>query len=301
MKLFSLAFSFLITLAASPAVLYGEIVEYYIGRDSLANIATGVYAGLANPNHNRLTFLYAHSYPDPALNLGGTTWTSNHYHSKGTYSYTGGVNLGVNTPFNDFNGTFGTSNILPESPLVNDIFARPGSGAFTGLFRTGFDNGTDFNNLRIRSVNSLDGFAPGTGEHFMFNSSSGRWAGLLGSSDVFLNLVSISSGLTVRDASGTILMDGAGDSINLGAGDSFDFTPVFAADSLGTYQAVFNVSSPGSGFADGGRFVFEVTAVPEPASLALLAIPVSGYAIRRYRRRKQAEVRSQDPSVQPVV
>ncbi len=61
------------------------------------------------------------------------------------------------TPFNDFNGTFGTSNILPESPLVNDIFARPGSGAFTGLFRTGFDNGTDFNNLRIRSVNSLDG------------------------------------------------------------------------------------------------------------------------------------------------
>ncbi len=27
-------------------------------------------------------------------------------------------------------------------------------------------------------------------------------------------------------------MDGAGDSINLGAGDSFDFTPVFAADSL---------------------------------------------------------------------
>ncbi len=53
MKLFSLAFSFLITLAASPAVLYGEIVEYYIGRDSLANIATGVYAGLTLPTFPR--------------------------------------------------------------------------------------------------------------------------------------------------------------------------------------------------------------------------------------------------------
>jgi len=68
------------------------------------------------------------------------------------------------------------------------------------------------------------------------------------------------------------------------------FTPAFtAADttSFGSaFQAVFNLSDGPGGLGDGGRFVFEVTAVPEPSSIALLGLPVAGYAIRRWRHSK---------------
>jgi hypothetical protein len=199
-----------------------------------------------------------------------------------------------------YNGTFGTSNILPESPAINDILALPGSGAFNGLFRTGLSNGLDFNNLRFHSVNTLAGFAPGTPEDYLYNSSTSggiaRWAGLLDSSDVQLNLVSISSGMSVRDAAGNTLLDTAGQSINLGAGDSIDFTPIFATSGLGNYQAVFTLTNPsgtmngGSAWGDGGQFMFEVTAVPEPATLAMLAATgATTFAVRRWRKRRSKQ------------
>ena len=37
------------------------IASYFIGVDGQAIIPTGTYAGLPNPNHQRLTFLYAHT------------------------------------------------------------------------------------------------------------------------------------------------------------------------------------------------------------------------------------------------
>jgi hypothetical protein len=275
-----------------------DVAEYYIGIDSRPTIIGGAYNGLPNPNLNRLTFLYAHFYPAPGPGV-VNDWTVNHYHSKGAYSFTG-PNTGVTTAVNDFNGTMGVSNILPESPLVNDITMQPGSGAFAGMLRTGLNNGTDFNNLGIRSVNSLSGFAPGTPENFMFNSSTAldvpsntniaRWAGLLSASTINMNLLSISPGLSIRDNSGTVIMDTAGQSVALGAGNNFAFTPVFTvADttSFGSaFQAVFNLSDGPGGLGDSGRFVFEVTAVPEPSSIALLGIPVAGYAIRRWRQKK---------------
>ncbi len=59
----------------------GDLFQYYVGRDVRPTMVGGAYDGLPNPNFNRVTFLYAHTYPaDPA---------NNHYHSKGTYSYTG--------------------------------------------------------------------------------------------------------------------------------------------------------------------------------------------------------------------
>ncbi len=274
----------IVGVAGIATTAFGEVVNYIIGRDSRPAMIGGTYDGLDNPNYNRMTMLYAHwNESSPA---------SNHYHSKGTYSYTG-ANNGAATLVNDFNGTFGTSNILPESPAVNDVWMMPGTGDFDGMFRTGLTNSLPFNNLRFRTVNSLDGFADGTPENYMFNSSSGRFNGLLGSEDVFLNLESISSGLSIRDASGNVLMDAAGQSFNLGAGDSIDFTPIFTVDDSvaggSKYQAVFTLSSPGSSWGDGGRFVMQVTAVPEPASMALVGLPLVGFAIRRSRKRRQAK------------
>jgi hypothetical protein len=51
---------------------------YIIGVDSLGTLTRGTYAGLPNPNHRRLTFLYTHYTP-------GTE----HFHSIGAWSYTG--------------------------------------------------------------------------------------------------------------------------------------------------------------------------------------------------------------------
>ncbi len=282
--------------ACSATIAKADIAEYYIGFDSRPTIIGGAYNGLPNPNLNRLTFLYAHSYPAPGPGV-VNDWTVNHYHSKGAYSFTG-PNTGATTAVNDFNGTMGVSNILPESPLVNDITMQPGSGAFSGMLRTGLNNGTDFNNLEIRSVNSLSGFAPGTPENFMFNSSTAldvpsntniaRWAGLLSANTITMNLLSISPGLSIRDTAGSLLMNAAGQSIALGAGNNFTFTPVFTVPDTtafgSAFQAVFNLSDGPGGLGDSGRFVFEVTAVPEPSSIALLGLPLAGYAIRRWQK-----------------
>ncbi len=216
----------------------------------------------------------------------------NHYHSKGTYTYTG-PNLGAATAVNDFNGTFGTSNILPESPLVRSINMLPGSGVFNGHLRTGLSNELDFNSLRIKSVNSLAGFAPGSGEQILHDSSGGRWNGSMIGSQITMHLESITDGLSIRDSGGSVLMDTAGQFVNLGDGTAIDFTPIFTVASTvaeGTkFDAVFRLSDSGTGFGgepwrDSGRFIFQVTAVPEPSSYALLGLGLFGAALIKRRR-----------------
>jgi PEP-CTERM motif len=257
-------------LLSLASVANADIAQYYIGYHNFSTLTSGTYNGLPNPNHDRLTFLYSHG---------------DHYHAKGGYSYTG-PNLGVGTAINDFNGPFGSSNILPESPLVNDIAMSPGSGVFSGMLRTGL-NTAEYNILEIRSVNSPSGFAPGSAEDILLNSSLGRWNGLLNSSPITMNFLSITPGLSIRDSSGSLLADTAGQSIVLGAGNSLNFTPVFTvADStaIGTsFQAVFNLTDGTGPRGDSGRFIFEVTAVPEPSSMALFGVAMLGGVFRRLR------------------
>ena len=64
---------------------HGEaaLVSYYIGVDGMQTIGTGEFTGMANPNANRLTFLYAH--PDEE------TPANSHYHSKGIFRYQPGT------------------------------------------------------------------------------------------------------------------------------------------------------------------------------------------------------------------
>ena len=56
-----------------------EISGFYVGIDSRATLASGVYVDLPNPNFNRLTFLYPHVFPSTPAN--------NHYHGIGSYTF----------------------------------------------------------------------------------------------------------------------------------------------------------------------------------------------------------------------
>jgi hypothetical protein len=77
----------LLVVSVLSTVSRAEIAEYYIGRDQRPTMVGGAYNGLANPNLNRMTMLYAHTYPEPGPGV-VNDWTVNHYHSKGAYSYT---------------------------------------------------------------------------------------------------------------------------------------------------------------------------------------------------------------------
>jgi hypothetical protein len=269
-----------------PQEVSAELFQYYVGRDTRATNVGGAYNGLANPNYNRLTFLYAHTYP--------ATPNINHYHSKGAYSYTG-TNLGAATAVNDFNGTFGVSNLLPESPLVNDIQLRPGSGLFSGYLISGLNPGASFNNLRIRSVDSLDGFPPESGEDYLHHSSGSRWSGSMAGSNISLQLLTIDSGLSILDAVGNSIFSSPGDILNLGNGSTIDFTPIFAVNNTAffgqEFNATFKLIDSGTGNSGGpwlesGRFQFQVTAVPEPSSLAFLG--TFGLGLANFRRRRHS-------------
>lgn len=58
----------------SASVRHDEGIGFYVGLDGLATVASGTYAGLSNPNADRLTLLFDHG---------------NHFHGIGAYSYTG--------------------------------------------------------------------------------------------------------------------------------------------------------------------------------------------------------------------
>lgn len=245
-------------------------VSYYVGVDGLVSIASGTYAGLSNPNHNRLTFLYAHVYPD--------TPTSNHYHSKGVYRYTG-PNLGEGQTSTEIN----PANYLPEgtaSPLLMTVGI---GGLYDGKFVSAPESGNPFSFHTIQDTGKLSGFTSGSGEDILFNSSSNRWNGSLAGADVHLELVSLSDGLNVGSSSILNLFANPGDSYHLD--DSFSFNPVFWSDAnaaLGTYTAQFKLTDESGIFGDSGTFEYRFGVIPEPSSALLGALG----AIALLRRRR---------------
>lgn len=258
-----------------------DIPSYIVGVDNLATIASGTFAGLANPNYNRLTFLFAHTYP--------VTPASNHYHSKGVYRYN--PNSTPSAPVIEVN----PANYVPEGanpPLT----LSPGSGLYAGkLVSNPLDSSSAsyaFSFMPIADVDSLRGFGAGSPEEILLNSSSGRWSATLAGADVHLQLVSLSTGLRIGDASIYDLVTGAGDEIHLG--DSFSFTPVFWTDASaapGVYTAQFKLTDESGGFLDSGifeyRFEVSASAIPEPSSAALLA-GLASLGLRATRRRRAA-------------
>lgn len=243
----------------------------FVGVDGQVKVSTNpsnMYYNLDNPNHNRLTFLHAH-------------WgsASPHYHSIGRYAYEG-------TPPAH---TITTANALyPELTYHGDpvprLQLRPGSGIYAGKLTSGTHPGDAWSNLHMQSTALLGTYAPATPEQIMFNSSGNRWSGSLVGSTVALELVALSPGLHVGNASTMNLMS-VGDQIVLGPGDNLSFTPVLWIDDepdAPMRQASFklvDVRDTGTPFGESG--VFNIQVIPEPAALTLL--PLAGLALLRRR------------------
>jgi hypothetical protein len=253
-----------------------NIGKYFVGVDGRETIPSGDYAGLANPNFGRLTFLFAHTYVD--------TPNNNHYHSKGIYVYTG-PNLGPDTAV-----TIGASNFLPEGNRP-PLLLTPGSGLYAGKlvsnpYTDPSDTNYPFSFLQIQDTGALAGFAAGTPEEILFNSSGGRWNGSLLGADVHLELVFLSPGLNLGSLTAMSIMSQPGDDFHLD--DSFAFTPVFwteANAALGTYVARLKLTDENGLFGNSGTFEFRFQVIPEPSTYAImLGVAVLGLAFWRRRR-----------------
>jgi hypothetical protein len=251
-----------------PSAVRAELHSYYIGVDNQAVIPSGIYAGLPNPNYNRLTFLYAHTFPsNPA---------SNHYHSKARLIYTG-PNLGSSTLV-----ITSPSDYVPEGTNP-PIQLLPGAGLYAGkLVTQPYDSWSD---LTIANTQSLGSFPPGSGEHFLFNSSGGRWADPFSDADVHLELVSLTPGLNWGSPTSLNVLVNPGDDVHVGEGNEmFEFTPVLWVDAsapVGIYEATFRIVDESGIYGTAGN-VRIITFVPEPSVASLAGVLVA--MLRRRRR-----------------
>jgi hypothetical protein len=245
---------------------HSDETGFYTGLDSLEVLSTGTYAGLENPNYNRLTFLYAHRNEDQP--------ESSHFHSIGAYSYSGTLNNPTINPTN-------TNNRIPESYSEQPpLTLLPGTGFYNGrLISTATDK--EYSNLTIEPLASLE-TSKELDNQYLFNSSNGRWQSSLEGANIGLQLASISSGLNIGDSAGVDIFKSVGDIYTIGSGDNFTFTPTFwtdAAAPLGTYSASFKLVDLGNGnnpipFRESGTFSFdfEVKTVPESSNVLGLGI-----------------------------
>jgi len=256
-------------LMAFPQPGEAAFVSYYIGVDGMQTIGSGEFSGLANPNANRLTFLYAHHYEE--------TPASNHYHSKGVFRYqpgSGGAPVIETNP----------ASYLPEGS-IQPLAMTAGSGIYEGKSVVLEDPANRFSLIQFKSTADLSSFTTGTGEHYMFNSSSGRWNGGLDDADIHLVLVSMTPGLNI--GTGASLLSGLanpGDELHLG--EDVDFSPVFWLDgdaAPGTYTADFKLVDESGQFGDSGVFQFRFDAVPEPSSALLSGVAMLLALARRKR------------------
>lgn len=245
--------------ALSALSAQAELAEFYIGIDARTE-GFGSYAD--NPNENRLTLLYAHG---------------NHYHSIGSYTYTGDA---ADPVVLDTNG----NNRLPETfTLQAPLELTPGTGAFAGLLTSNPQPGVHYSDMEMRSVHTLDG-DPDDVEG-LFGSSNGRWDDAFDAAHIHLEIVSLTPGLNLSTTS-PLATYGIGDDVHVGDGDEgFSFTPVFWTDASatpGVYTAELRLVDEHGVYGDSGRFYIDYQVVPEPGSLGLLA--VAGLAMLRRRR-----------------
>jgi hypothetical protein len=230
------------------------IPSYVIGVDGLATLTSGPFAGLPNPNHGRLTFLMAHTYPEAP--------EKNHYHSIGRHEYHG-ENLGAATTTR-----VSLSNYVPERTVPPLRLLPAASGPLQGRLvnQPAYDpedDEYDYAFVTFIGVDQLAGHPPGSPQTKLLNSSSGRWQGSVAAASIVLELVDITPGLEITDASGRPLFTGLGGRHVLGS--SFTFTPVFstATDAApGTYVARFRLHDANDRFASSGEFELRFRITP---------------------------------------
>jgi hypothetical protein len=288
------AFAFFLA-ATGPA--NAAIFGYYVGADNLPTLTSGTYAGQANPNYNRLTFLYAHSYPvNPPP--GEFDASVNHFHSIGSYRLSGAVGSG---------STIFANSRLPEGTKPA-IPLQAGSGVFAGKQVSGLVNDPiigEYTRFAISPLSQLRAFhengIPNEPEDYMYfgqvhptnpalttAASNQRYSttNLMGA-DVAFELVSLTAGLNFGNAAGTPLLINAGDRYGLGNGDSFAvFEPHFWTDqgaAPGLYEAKVKLVDRNNVYGNSGEFRWEFQVIPEPSSAVLLAA-VGLLGVRRHRK-----------------
>lgn len=279
-------------LSLAAAVLFGanlsqaELVKFYVGQDRAATMTSGTYKGLANPNYQRLTFLYAHAYLETPLN--------NHYHNIGSYTYAGPTNAPLAIPTN-------SNYRIPEVSTGNQplTLVEETNGIFAGKL-VNKTTAEDYSDPRIRSVHRIlphvtatatNQFGYGSAEYVMFHSKSDGWTNSLDGVVVAMELVEKTEGLHVGTTKQLDALANPGDRVVMGDGNTFEFTPVVwteASAPAGTYTLKFklvDVSGSASPMLDSGivTFLYRVQGAPELtiAQTITLTMPVitEGYVL----------------------
>ncbi len=253
-------------------------VDYYIGVDTRPNVIGGTYDGLANPNNGRLSFLFAHTFPETPAN--------NHYHGIGVHAHTG-PNLGSGTAV----APQGTNFQLPETfqnfaPMAMTMTA---SGLYNGRLSLQADPAVPYSDLHFQASPMLAGFAAGTPEQILYNSSTNRWTGDMLGAVPALQLISLTTGLNIGSPSQLNILSNMNDTFTIGSGNTLDFRPIFWADpaaTAGNYSARFrlvDLRAVGTPLPSSGEFVFNLRVIPEPGSALLAALTLCSLFIRRHR------------------
>lgn len=259
---------------ADDGIRWNEGIGFYVGIDGQAQLGSGTYSGLANPNAGRLTLLFDHG---------------DHFHGIGTYSYTGPVDAASVLPTN-------ANNRIPE------LYARTGAddsalhllagtGAFAGRLvstASGADVNHAYGHLGVADIQSLSKL--GAAAEVLYGSSNGRWKATASNVVVGLKLESITPGLQIA-AGGELDIFATTNTYALGDLGSLTFLPTFHVDAgaaPGLYSASFSLVNLGSntGVGDSGVFHidFAVSPVPEPGQWALL---IAGLAVAALRQKRQ--------------
>lgn len=259
---------------------WDEGIGYFVGIDTLSTVASGTFAGLANPNAGRLTWLFDHG---------------DHFHSIGAYSYTGTASAPVVNTTN-------ANNRIPElytrtNDSNNAIPLMQGSGLFSGSWASGVLPAStathDYSHLGVASIQSLDNVDAGS--EVLFHSSNNRWNASFQGVTVGLQLLSSTPGLKV--AVGNALdVFGAGSVYALGSSVSFAAAPVFYLDGSaadGIYSAQFQLVNLGSNpnVRQSGTFSYDFRVaqpIPEPSTWLTLVAGLMAITALTSRRRRQS-------------